>query len=498
MQLKDFLAYDDIVIQCHDFPDADAIASGYGVYCYLKANGKNPRLIYSGGQKITKPNLCIMTEQLDIPIEYVDKLCEPQLLISVDCYHGEKNVKSFNAENYAVIDHHIPARNDITMSEIRHHYGSCSTIVAVMLKHEGYDISKNLNLSTALYYGLYTDTKGFTEVSHPADRDLRDFAVVDKGLISLLTNSNLSLPELKIAGNALNNTVNVFDKRYAVVVAESCDPNILGFINDIVLQVDSIDVTVVCCPNANGLKLSVRSCVDDIRATELVDFITEGIGSGGGHLQKAGGIIREEAISQQDFKDPKTFLLKKISDYYESFDVIHAEEYIPNVSSMKLYAKLPDTIGYVKTTDIIPAGTPVLLRTREADMNICTADDIYIMIGKKGNIYPIDKEKFNITYIPTDKPFEVDAEYNPTMIASNVDIFDITPFAKCCETTYHIPIYAKELDRTLKLYTPWDYSNYMHGKKGDYFAVRSDDLQDMYIITREQFKEIYAPVEKDI
>lgn len=32
MKLKELLHYDNIVIQCHDNPDADAIASGYGLY----------------------------------------------------------------------------------------------------------------------------------------------------------------------------------------------------------------------------------------------------------------------------------------------------------------------------------------------------------------------------------------------------------------------------------------------------------------------------------
>lgn len=40
MRLSQLLAYDDIVVQCHDNPDADAIASGFGVYTYLKNQGK--------------------------------------------------------------------------------------------------------------------------------------------------------------------------------------------------------------------------------------------------------------------------------------------------------------------------------------------------------------------------------------------------------------------------------------------------------------------------
>ena len=35
MKLNDLLKFNDIVIQCHDNPDADALASGYALYWYL-------------------------------------------------------------------------------------------------------------------------------------------------------------------------------------------------------------------------------------------------------------------------------------------------------------------------------------------------------------------------------------------------------------------------------------------------------------------------------
>ena len=46
MRLRELLTYDNIVVQCHDNPDADAIASGFGVYLYLKNQGK-PRRFWS-------------------------------------------------------------------------------------------------------------------------------------------------------------------------------------------------------------------------------------------------------------------------------------------------------------------------------------------------------------------------------------------------------------------------------------------------------------------
>ena len=106
MKLNELLEFNHIVIQCHDNPDADAIASGYGIYSYLRANGRQARLIYGGREPVKKSNLTLMVEMLDIPIEYVRELEEPELLLTVDCRYGEKNVQRFQGGTVAVIDHH--------------------------------------------------------------------------------------------------------------------------------------------------------------------------------------------------------------------------------------------------------------------------------------------------------------------------------------------------------------------------------------------------------
>lgn len=43
MRLSDLTRYHSITIQCHDNPDADAIASGYALYTYFKQIGKEVR-----------------------------------------------------------------------------------------------------------------------------------------------------------------------------------------------------------------------------------------------------------------------------------------------------------------------------------------------------------------------------------------------------------------------------------------------------------------------
>lgn len=45
MKLENLKNFNDIVIQMHDNPDADAVGSGYALYRYFKAEGKRVRLL---------------------------------------------------------------------------------------------------------------------------------------------------------------------------------------------------------------------------------------------------------------------------------------------------------------------------------------------------------------------------------------------------------------------------------------------------------------------
>ena len=71
LKLSDFLHQEVVVIQSHDNPDADSIASGYALYEFFKAHGKNTRLVYSGRFVMNKPNLVKMVQELKIPLEYI-------------------------------------------------------------------------------------------------------------------------------------------------------------------------------------------------------------------------------------------------------------------------------------------------------------------------------------------------------------------------------------------------------------------------------------------
>ncbi len=462
-----------------------------------------------------------MVSELQIPVEYVEKLNRPELLVTVDCQYGEGNVTKFEADHVAVIDHHQVSGELPELSEVRSNLGACATVVRELLQMEGIDINANKKVATALYYGLLTDTNNFTEISHPLDRDLRDDAVYERSMITRFRNANLSLKELEIAGMALIGYDYNETYRYAVAEAKPCDPNILGMISDLMLEVDAVDTCLVYSVLPFGVKISVRSCIKEVKASELAEFITKGIGSGGGHLEKAGGFIQmellnreyqayckkmlalqkmypmdEEAMVHPNNEGINGFLKWRMDDYFDDVEIIYAKDHEIDRSELVAYKKRKIPVGYVEASHIFPIGSEVCVRTLEGDLDVEIQEDTYIMIGIQGEVYPNKKEKFERSYEVVKDPYEFEGEYEPVVkdIVEGKTI-SLIPYAKACVATGEVYIYVKQIDHRVKVFTAWDEDKYMLGKEEDYLAVRKDDWHDIYIIEQNIFKRTYEPVE---
>lgn len=494
-RLRDLLSFERIVIQCHDNPDADALASAFAVHTYLKENGKESRIVYSGFLKIRKCNLQLMTEGLNIPVEYVRKLDNPDLLLCVDCQYGEGNVTKHKAEAVAVIDHHLQTSGKFDLGVIQSHFGSCSTVVWDLLCSEGFDFTKNKDVSTALYYGLYSDTNNFSETRHPLDKDMRDSLVCDKSMIERLRFCNLTLEELEVAGVALLRNNNNTDKRYALFRAEECDPNILGFISDIGLQVNTIDVCVVYSQFENGAKLSIRSCSNEVMASEYAEFLTEGVGTGGGHKEKAGGFIQKSFIDAIGITITE-YMNRKTAEYFDSFDVIYQTDHNIDVSCMKTYRKKPVPIGYVPSTDIFEENVPVMIRALVGDINTRVSKDTYFMVGVKGEVYPIKADKFCSYYDISEKKPCIKCDYAPTVKNKLTgETKEFLPYIRSCASNGLSRTYIAPLKRNTKIFTELNIEGYLYGRPGDYLAVKCGDLNDVYIIKKDVFEKTYEECE---
>ncbi len=518
MRLSELLAFNQITIQCHDNPDADALGSGFALYTYLKEKGKDVSLIYGGANRIRKSNLVLMIQMLKIPIKYCEKIEEPELLITVDCRYGEGNVTRFPAKNIAVIDHHRITGELPPLSDVKSNLGSCATLIWQLLKDEGYDTNANEDLATALYYGLYTDTNELTTISHPLDRDLRDEADFDIATITRFKNANLSLEELDIVGASLLRSDYNDDYNFVVVRANPCDPNILGIISDLILAVDSVNVCLVFCVVGSSVKFSVRSCVREVKASELAQAISAGIGSGGGHIVKAGGRINMDLLSDAyvecceklqitprmlpvddgssevpSISGVKYFLESRMREYFDSSIVIDADEDIVEESSLQTYTLKPTKLGFVRADELFEAGTKMTIRTISGDMEVYVRCGMVLLVGVKGEIYILDGDEFERDYQILEETFSLDeSEYEPT-IKNNRDTRNLYLLEEvgACIAKKSIPVKAKCLDRKIKLFTQWNDNEYLVGNVGDYMVVRGKDMHELNIIKKEIFTQFY-------
>lgn len=503
MRLSDLEKYESITIQCHDNPDADAISAGYGLYCFFMEKGCKVRLMYSGRNAIKKSNLKMMISKLEIPIEYISSVEREKidgLLLTVDCQYGAGNVTLFEAEHVASIDHHPLQSRHMEQMRVQPNLGSCATLVWSMLEEEGYPVDKDINLGTALYYGLYMDTNQFSELFNPLDMDMRDSVPVNKRLMAQLRNSNISLDELKIAGVAMIRFNYNEEHRFAVIKADPCDPNILGMISDFLLQVDVIDICVVYNELNDGYKFSVRSCVREVNANELAVYLAEGIGTAGGHYEKAGGFISINLYENRYFGlHTEDYFNKRMTKYLDLFEIKHSKDFASELDKMKKYVRSDGPICYLRMEDIVKPGTQISLRTRKENIECAVAEGLYYAIERDGVAHPLPEIRFKRLLetsgecLPDD--YWEDKGYAPTVKDwTENKVYHIGDYAKLCMPREEFRIYAKPLESYVKLFTDEDEDKYMLGKPGDYLVASADELTHMYIEPGDMFLKRFREI----
>ncbi len=493
--LQSLLSFDEVAIQCHDNPDADALASGFGLYSWLRAAGKKTRLFYGGRAPVGKPNLLEMLRALRIPAEHDPSPASVRgLLVTVDCQYGAGNVAPVAADRVAVIDHHIQEKDLPPLHDLRPYLGSCSTLVWKLLADGGY--RPETPLATALYYGLYTDTGGFAEIRHPLDRDMWDGLAPDLPVVRKLMRSNLSLQDLDLAADALAALAYRTECRLALVQAPPCDPNILGFISDLAMQVDTVDMVIAFFQAADGIKFSVRTSTREVTAAELAGALTAGgTGSGGGHGEKAGGYINMTRFrAAHGNADPLEYFAETVNRHLGAYAVIDCGAGGGvDMSGMRQYRKLPVPLGYAPCAELFPGRTTLRVRMLEGDMDIAADSDTYLMIGVTGEVYPIRRDTFAASYTPVEKPFAPLLEYPPVVLDKNSGLrLSLLQAARACVGTGGV-IRARRLEAGVKVFTRWNRESYLRGEKGDWLAARGDDPTDAYVITAPLFPVLYEP-----
>lgn len=416
MELSALGAGRRICIQCHDNPDADALASGYALGRYFTEEGgaETVRFIYGGAHSITKPNLVMMTELFEIPVRQVTRLPPCDLLIFADCQPGEKNVTQLPGESkleIAVIDHHRTKLQNSDTIHILSNLGSCATVIYDLLrKAEAACLDEPM--MTALYYGLYCDTCELKDIFHPLDRDMQNDLDINQYHFSALVNSNLTTWDMTCISKALSSYRLLPEIHTAIVSVETADPNILGIVGDFLEQVDQINQCVSFCRVPRGYKLSARSCRHTTKANDFLEHLCGNQKTSGGHRTKAGGFLPEQDLTIREVEE---LLVRRALDYFKTYPLIDTRSDAVPIEDMKVYRKKPIPRRAVCAAEILPAGTPLLIRELQEDLEQTSSEELFLVVGQQGETYYMSKEKFESIYHFEDRPVHTDYDYEPTI-----------------------------------------------------------------------------------
>jgi nanoRNase/pAp phosphatase (c-di-AMP/oligoRNAs hydrolase) len=281
-----------LFIQTHNFPDADAVASAFGLKNLLAVRwGFEAELIYDGS--IQRYSLLRMIKDLGIPIRHNSEagLTERDRIIIVDGCKSYKNVTDLTGWEIAIVDHHeVEKPDDIPMADIRHHYGACSSIIAEYWRDSGTPLPRET--ATALLIGLLQDTEHLTRGVCDADIDMFNllYRKADSELVSASLRNTMERNDLPVFALAINRLL--MDRTLAFCyLPEGCPPALLGMLGDFLLSLEEVTLVTLFARNGDRINVSFRNEIPDINAAELIKDVLEGIGTGGGHREFAGGVV---------------------------------------------------------------------------------------------------------------------------------------------------------------------------------------------------------------
>ncbi len=261
---------------------------------------------------------------------------------------------------------------------------------------------------------------------------------------------------------------------------------------------------------AGQIHVRCRSRSSYIRALEMLEFVCEQYGIVSGDAKWAQGSISEVLVSVQatklEMSDVTEYVMSRVDEYVSGCDVIWAETFAKDfpkrVEEMKEYQKADAPWACVRTVDIVPAGVPIRIRTLENDTGIIveSGENVYVMIGCLGEVYQIQREKFESSYEMSDEKLDIFEQYMEFIpyverVEDGVHIA-IDEKARICYPKKEASILAQPLKRRSKVFAK-NSQDYFVGMQGDYLAIKKEDLQDLYIIREEVFRRTYEEKGKE-
>ena len=277
-------------IQTHNFPDPDAIASAYGLQCFLALHKVPAKICYNGHvDKISVVKMLATFEIEMLPIETLE-IAETDYVVLVDGQKYNANLTDIPGDEVACIDHHPVIKTcDYLYKDIRI-TGSCATLIAQYFKES--HTQMNTKVASALTYGMKMDTNSFNRGVTKLDIEMYEylFAYTDAHLVQSMYNNSMEIADLRAYGAAIEN-IQIFDRIGMAHIPFDCEDALIAMVADFILKLEEVTIAIIYAERKGGLKFSVRSEEPKVHAGNLIMEALCERGAGGGHLAMAGGFV---------------------------------------------------------------------------------------------------------------------------------------------------------------------------------------------------------------
>ncbi len=267
-------------------PDPDSIASSLALKTLLLKSIKYATTAYMG--EITRQENIALVKLLNIPMARIEEIdfTEFNRKAMLD---GQPTHFDLPGDHHfdVIIDHHpITKGYSASFKDIRPTYGSTSTIMTEYLNAAR--IKPSTRLSTALLYGIKTDTKNFERDTRAEDvwafRSL--FPRANKNVLRKIELSELS-PEILNYFKMAFERMKIFKDKIFVHMGKIDNPDVCVQLADFLMRVNNISWTVISSMVDDNLVIILRSDGYRKNAGKMASKLFGDLGSAGGHRSAA-------------------------------------------------------------------------------------------------------------------------------------------------------------------------------------------------------------------
>ncbi|MFC1511864.1 bifunctional oligoribonuclease/PAP phosphatase NrnA [Candidatus Latescibacterota bacterium] len=290
-----------LLIQTHDIPDPDALASAEAFRVFAKSRGISARIVVNGLPH-RHENLALIKE-CKIPMTMLGNLNiknpDKYRWAYIDCFPGNRNVTLHRyapGDDFVAIDHH---RKSLRRKRLRTEgvlisnpgAGATATILTSLL-FTG-EVIPPVRLASALSYAIITDTMDFSRGT--AQEDLDSFKMLfpytNQRIISRLRNATKSRHYFQTMRRSLDKAAFYRHVAWANMGVVS-GGEIAAEMADFILTCERISWSLALGFCGSRLYMSLRSSNPKAQCGLVIARLLEHRrGAAGGHDQFAGGFI---------------------------------------------------------------------------------------------------------------------------------------------------------------------------------------------------------------